>query len=103
MAHRRLAQAPRGSWTYRSDVGPGERAGTGCAVTARGPVFHRVDLAGDGSVARWRALAPTDWHFAPRGPLAALLGPGYSDRDIDLLVAGFDPCVPWELREEARG
>lgn len=80
-----------------------EYAGTGCAVTARGPVFHRVELAEDGSVARWRALAPTDWHFAPAGPLARRLRPGLSLEDVGLLVAGFDPCAPWDLRVEARG
>ncbi len=81
--------------------GPG--AGTGRAVTARGPVFHRVDLAGDGTVARWRAVAPTDWHFAPRGPVAGALAQTMSPAAAKLLVTGFDPCAPWELAQAGGG
>ena len=79
--------------------------GIGRAMTARGPVFHRVHLAPEDSrrVREWRVLAPTDWHFARSGPL---LREGTSascrqERGLELLVAGFDPCAPWTLR--ARG
>ncbi len=75
----------------------GRRAGTGRAVTARGPVFHRVELDGDGNVARWRAVAPTDWHFAPRGAVARALDRPLSLPEARLLVGSFDPCAPWTL------
>lgn len=79
--------------------------GLGRAMTARGPVFHRVQLAADDSsrVLEWRVLAPTDWHFARSGPLLreGTMASCRKDRSLRLLVAGFDPCAPWTLR--ARG
>ncbi len=81
------------------NLGPG--IGMGRAITARGPVFHRVELDGDGKVAAWRVLAPTDWHFAPGGPLATeaqRLAP--NDDQLSLLVLGFDPCSPWSVASE---
>lgn len=75
-------------------------SGMGRAQTARGPVFHRVSLdPRDGeTVTDWRVLAPTDWHFSPRGPLA------HSVEDVAVglpwlrfAVTGFDPCAPWEV------
>ncbi|KAA1189676.1 hypothetical protein F0M18_15110 [Pseudohalioglobus sediminis] len=78
------------------------RCGTGRAITARGPVFHRVQLAEDDSVAHWHALAPTDWHFAPDGAVANTLA-GCSDTgEARLLLAGFDPCVPCTVTEKER-
>jgi len=76
----------------------GEGSGTGCAVTARGPVFHRVGLDERGRVLQWRALAPTDWHFAPRGPVAGALSGVTSLPAARLAVAGFDPCAPWSVQ-----
>jgi hypothetical protein len=81
-------------------------SGIGCAVTARGPVFHQVRLAaGAGTaadtVADWRVLAPTDWHFGRRGPvareLANLATP--TREHVALLVASYDPCAPWTLHQ----
>ena len=78
------------------------RVGMGRAMTARGPVFHRIALAEDDSVADWRVLAPTDWHFAPDGPLAreAQLYDTHGEA-LGMLVAGFDPCAPWTIEEAA--
>ena len=91
-------ETPAGAWTVPAG------GGVGCAVTARGPVFHRVVLAGD-SVADWRVLAPTDWHFGPRGPvagrLAAMVAP--TRRRVALLVASYDPCAPWALHSASGG
>ena len=84
------ATEPR-SWTE------GTGTGTGCAETARGPVFHRVALDHKDRVSAWQALAPTDWHFAPRGPVALALGGGLADNVARLAVTGFDPCAPWSL------
>lgn len=72
--------------------------GIGCVDTARGRLFHRVDMR-DGRVARYRTLAPTEWNFHPRGPLArGLVGAPAGDvattrRAIALLVNAVDPCV----------
>jgi Ni,Fe-hydrogenase I large subunit len=74
-----------------------DRAGLGSAVTARGPVFHRVILDADGRVESWRAVAPTDWHFAPEGPVARALSSQGSPDAMRRLVASFDPCAAWEL------
>jgi hypothetical protein len=71
--------------------------GTGRATTARGPVFHRVELDERDRVLQWRAVAPTDWHFAPRGPVARVLRDGGADKAARLAIAGFDPCAPWTL------
>lgn len=76
----------------------GGQVGTGCARTARGPVFHRVELDGEERVRHWRALAPTDWHFAAGGPVAAALAGCDDDAQGRLTVASFDPCAPWALQ-----
>ncbi len=86
---------PVSAWTLVQGVGLGR------AVTARGPVFHRVALDDEGHVEDWRVLAPTDWHFAPGGPLEieANRRP-LRPEQLRLLVLGFDPCAPWSLQEE---
>ena len=76
----------------------GDRVGTGCACTARGPVFHRVELDDRDRVRHWRAVAPTDWHFAPGGPVAAALADCDDESHGRLRVASFDPCAPWSLQ-----
>ncbi len=84
-------------------------SGMGCAVTARGPVFHQVRLAAGedaatDTVADWRVLAPTDWHFGRRGPvvreLANLATP--TREQVALVVASYDPCAPWTLHQAGR-
>ena len=75
----------------------GSGAGLGIAVTARGRLRHCVVLE-DGHIARWSVTAPTDWNFAPDGPVARAAQA--LDKDGDLaeqakwLVAAFDPCLP---------
>ena len=69
--------------------------GLGVVPTARGRLRHVMALR-NGRMTAWRADAPTDWNFAPRGPVvraAATLGPG-ADREAGLLVSAFDPCAP---------
>jgi len=80
--------------------------GTGRALgsvdTARGRLFHWVEVH-DGRIARYRTLAPTEWNFHPRGPLAqGLAGAPAKDlaitrRAVDLLVTAIDPCVGIQL------
>jgi hypothetical protein len=86
-------EAPADSWRIA------ERTGIGRAITARGPVFHRITLAADGacSVADWRVLAPTDWHFSAAGPVAGGLRGMEDAQAMRLLVASYDPCAPWSL------
>lgn len=77
-------------------------AGVGQAMTARGPVFHRVELDERERVLDWRVLAPTDLHFAPGGAVAATCAA--LDRDQEacgLAVATFDACAPVEIVMEA--
>lgn len=78
------------------DTPPG--AGLGVVEAGRGRLAHYVALQ-DGRVTRWRILAPTEWNFHPRGPLAEALGglpPGpatATQRAAQWLVAALDPCV----------
>ena len=80
---------------------PGQ--GIGWVEMARGLLVHQVTLSDDGTTAqRCRVLAPTEWNFHPRGevaqrlsamdPTSPLLLP-----QVGLLMAAFDPCVPFEL------
>ena len=80
----------------RSDQ-PG--TGTGSALTTRGPVWHqvRLDPAETDRVADWRVLAPTDWHFGPRGPVRHDLAGLAEPAAMRLLIASYDPCAPWTL------
>ena len=80
--------------------------GMGRAITSRGPVFHRVKLQADADgdrVADWRVIAPTDWHFAPQGPVVAGLKRLHSAGRMRLLVTSYDPCAPWDLQIMAPG
>jgi Ni,Fe-hydrogenase I large subunit len=78
--------------------------GSGLSETARGPLAHWVQLDGE-TVVDWRAVAPTEWNFHPKGPFACALSHGErlhdAERQIRVLAASFDPCVPLhvELRE----
>lgn len=72
---------------------------------ARGLLVHRVRLHGDGADSRVQAcqvLAPTEWNFQPQGEVAHRVAaldaraPGVA-RQVGLLMAAFDPCVPFEI------
>jgi hypothetical protein len=89
------------SWSWPLSDG----LGMGCAMTARGPLFHRVQLdeKRPGKVAEWRVIAPTDWHFSANGPVIQTAASGnFSAQWLRLLVAGLDPCAPWSVEGEAR-
>jgi hypothetical protein len=99
-----LANAPASETAGgQREIVPG--TGLGWATTARGPVFHQIALDEDQSVADWRVLAPTDWHFTPQGPLVKaltrVLHDGESEECRRLTVASFDPCAPWTLTDSA--
>ncbi len=82
-----------------ADTGGGDTTGSGSGLgvveAARGRLVHRVEVA-DGTVSRYRILAPTEWNFHPEGALVQGLQ-GAPAEDIEtrarLLVAALDPCV----------
>lgn len=79
--------------------------GLGVEDAARGRLFHHVVVA-QGRVARWRILAPTEWNFHARGPLAEglLRLPAENEarvrRAADWMVMALDPCVGCSVRVE---
>jgi coenzyme F420-reducing hydrogenase alpha subunit len=81
----------------------GEGCGAAAVETARGRLYHHVELDDDGRVRRFQCLAPTEWNFHPQGPLARMLRgaavkPDRGGRDaVEQLVAAFDPCVGYRL------
>lgn len=93
-------------WLAQGALTLGRNEGLGWVEMARGLLVHHVVLDGEGSAARvasCRVLAPTEWNFHPDGAVAALLErfpsqPTDADRrDIGVLVAAYDPCVPFEI------
>ncbi len=100
---RELAQAIEGGPDARDDPWYGllrSAPGIACVETSRGSLLHRIAMAPDGSVARWRAVAPTEWNFHPRGAAATLLqaipAPLPTSRRAELArlaVHAADPCV----------
>lgn len=77
--------------------------GLGWVEMARGLLVHQVTLNSDGAtVQRCRVLAPTEWNFHARGEVAQRLSAldAHSPKvqqQVNLLMAAFDPCVPFEL------
>jgi hypothetical protein len=75
----------------------GSGKGWGIAVTARGRIIHWMSIE-RGKVRAWRAIEPTDWNFAPKGPVARaaeLLSPDADLADAGRwIVAAFDPSAP---------
>jgi hypothetical protein len=100
-----LANAAADSLTSPFSVTKGQNPdGDGIAVmeTARGRLAHATRMR-DGKIAAYRILAPTEWNFHPRGPVArrlAAMAPQASlslERRARLLVETFDPCVAFSL------
>jgi coenzyme F420-reducing hydrogenase alpha subunit len=81
----------------------GEGRGAAAVETARGRLYHHLELDADGRVSRFQCLAPTEWNFHPRGPLARMLRGATvrfdrGGRDaVAQLVAAFDPCVGYRV------
>jgi hypothetical protein len=96
-----LRDAARLMQDLQGDPGAGEAlagsgTGIGLAPAARGLLVHRVEVR-DGVLGRYQILAPTEWNFHPKGPLAQGLEGAEATPDLDwrarLLVAALDPCV----------
>jgi len=84
----------------------GAGAGFGAVECARGRLHHVARVDGDGRIAAYAALAPTEWNFHPRGPyVAALEGARLGDPARALLAAArlaalVDPCVAFRVTLE---
>lgn len=92
-------------WLRHGALHTGEGQGLAWVEMARGLLVHQVELeAGTATVRACRVLAPTEWNFHPSGEVAhriAALDPalpeGLRTRQLNLLMAAFDPCVPFEV------
>jgi uptake hydrogenase large subunit len=77
-------------------------AGISWVETARGLLVHRAEV-GNGRIAAYRIVAPTEWNFHPRGAFvrgALGLAPDTREdleRDASRIVASLDPCVAWRV------
>jgi hypothetical protein len=83
----------------------GAGRGLGWVETARGLLLHLVELQ-DGTIRRYRIVAPTEWNFHPQGALAAAtLGVQETSaaelaRRTEWLLQSLDPCVAYRLQVE---
>ena len=79
--------------------GLGDGWGASAVETARGRLYHCVQISADGRVARFEFMAPTEWNFHPRGPLVRLLRDRCVGSDpagrawVERLISAFAPCV----------
>ncbi|MDP2096774.1 MAG: hypothetical protein Q8K50_23235 [Hydrogenophaga sp.] len=101
-------------WLCFGSLSTGERQGMAWVEMARGLLVHQVAIdapVGDAParVAACRVLAPTEWNFHPQGVVAqriAALDAGQpaedTERRVRLLMAAFDPCVPFEVTHSLR-
>lgn len=86
-------------------IAPGE--GLAWVEMARGLLVHHACLDGDGRVAAYRVLAPTEWNFHAEGAVAAALESlrpahgAFAKRRIAALMAAYDPCVRFEVETQA--
>jgi hypothetical protein len=91
-------------------VATGPRRGLAWVEMARGLLVHQVEVDPEAQrVLACRVVAPTEWNFHPQGEVAqrlARLDPELPDcaiaRRVNLLVAAFDPCVPFAIEHLAR-
>lgn len=96
-------------WLSFGALNTGPRQGLAWVEMARGLLVHQVEVdtpLGDAParVLACRVLAPTDWNFHPQGVVAQHIAelnasePAATvDRRVRLLMAAFDPCVPFDV------
>lgn len=90
-------------------VATGPNRGLAWVEMARGLLVHQVEVdPASGRVLACRVVAPTEWNFHPQGEVAqrlARLDPAQPEtalaRRVHLLVAAFDPCVPFTIERRA--
>lgn len=98
----RLVAAEGERWLSLGAVATGVRSGLAWCEMARGLLLHAVTLDAQGRVLRYRMVAPTEWNFHPRGPVARALAllPAQADAArVRLLVAAYDPCVAVRIED----
>ena len=88
-------------------VQTGTHQGLAWVEMARGLLIHRVELnqgTGQPTVRACNVLAPTEWNFHPHGAVAQAIArldadqpAAEAERRVRLLMAAFDPCVPFEM------
>jgi Ni,Fe-hydrogenase I large subunit len=72
---------------------------------ARGRLHHLVAVDQQHRVTRLEMLAPTEWNCHPRGALSRALGAlqlqgdGADQERVERLVAAFDPCVAFSVKQ----
>ncbi|PKO74749.1 MAG: hydrogenase formation protein [Betaproteobacteria bacterium HGW-Betaproteobacteria-15] len=101
-------------WLSFGSLRTGPRQGMAWVEMARGLLVHQVEIdqpAGDAParVAACRVLAPTEWNFHPQGVVAQTIA-GLNatepvttvERRVRLLMAAFDPCVPFDVTHTLR-
>lgn len=97
----RLREPVEPGWVQGAALGSG--IGLAWVQTARGLLLHRAELDGQGMVADYCIVAPTEWNFHPTGPcVEALTGKSASSADearrsAELLVQALDPCVAYGI------
>lgn len=80
------------------------RTGWAAVESPRGRLHHLARLDGEGRIAAYAILAPTEWNFHAEGPFAATLavnhwGEGARDVErVERIASLFDPCVGFEVR-----
>jgi hypothetical protein len=90
-------------WLAWGALSTGPSQGIAWVEMARGLLVHQVSLdAACDRVVACRVLAPTEWNFHPQGVVAERISRLDADapdapRQLCLLMAAFDPCVPFEL------
>lgn len=100
----RLAATGEQDWSSLAAGGPTPAAGGyGAVECARGRLYHHAEVGGDGRLAAYRILTPTEWNFHPTGPfverlLSSPIGTGETAaRSVSLLALLCDPCVAFEI------
>ena len=91
----RGGEPPRDALTAMGGNGRGFAA----VDSARGRLYHSVQLDEAGRIADYRIVAPTEWNFHPDGPFARALrgarigAAAEAKRRIERLAFVFDPCI----------
>jgi hypothetical protein len=101
------------NWLNAGSLAVGEGEGLAWTEMARGVLIHRVQLEPDMlTVKACQVIAPTEWNFHPQGALArtmSAMSPQFESQDplsqipldIAVLMASYDPCVPFQVDREA--
>jgi hypothetical protein len=94
-------------WLSFGSLNTGPHQGMAWVEMARGLLVHQVEIdrtGGEARVAACRVLAPTEWNFHPQGVVAQHIAglnatePAATvERRVRLLMAAFDPCVPFDV------